>query len=201
MRPFFMSCLQIFGPDVGQKLFFDETMKQVVKDVLNGQNWLVYTYGITNSGKTHTIQGKESTSVSSLLRNLSALRVNPQPAAAVLASGSNKDGGILPRSLAVIFNSVGDRLYQAVDLKPSFSNEVVWLDSRQVRQEETKKQTMLRGGLWEVSVQLLGLIIIRKGWGSIHTHVLRFLPGGAVNTTEEKSQCRISAPGHHQWQF
>ncbi|KAK4814489.1 hypothetical protein QYF61_020851 [Mycteria americana] len=113
------SFTQIFGPDVGQKLFFDKTMKQVVKDVLNGQNWLVYTYGITNSGKTHTIQG------------------------------SNKDGGILPRSLAVIFNSVGDRLYQAMDLKPSLSNEVIWLDSRQVRQEETKKQTMLQGGLWE----------------------------------------------------
>ncbi|KFV70512.1 Kinesin-like KIF20A [Dryobates pubescens] len=113
------SFTQIFGPEVGQKLFFDETMKQVVKDVLNGQNWLVYTYGITNSGKTHTIQG------------------------------SNKDGGILPRSLAVIFNSVGDRLYQAMDLKPSLSSEVVWLDSRQVRQEETKKQTTLRAGLWE----------------------------------------------------
>ncbi|XP_075020479.1 kinesin-like protein KIF20A [Calonectris borealis] len=113
------SFTQIFGPDVGQKLFFDETMKQVVKDVLNGQNWLVYTYGITNSGKTHTIQG------------------------------SHKDGGILPRSLAVIFNSVGDRLYPAMDLKPSLSNEVIWLDSRQVRQEETKKQTMLQGGLWE----------------------------------------------------
>ncbi|NWR65531.1 KI20A protein, partial [Bucorvus abyssinicus] len=113
------SFTQIFGPDVGQKLFFDETMKQVVKDVLNGQNWLVYTYGITNSGKTHTIQG------------------------------SNKDGGILPRSLAVIFNSVGDRLYQAIDLKPCLCNEVIWLDSRQVRQEETRKQTMLWGGLWE----------------------------------------------------
>ncbi|NXS53665.1 KI20A protein, partial [Brachypteracias leptosomus] len=113
------SFTQIFGPDVGQKLFFDETMKQVVKDVLNGQNWLVYTYGITNSGKTHTIQG------------------------------SSKDGGILPRSLAVIFNSVGDRLYQAMDLKPSLSNEVIWLDSRQVRQEEIKKQTVLRGGLCE----------------------------------------------------
>ncbi|XP_054073227.1 kinesin-like protein KIF20A [Rissa tridactyla] len=113
------SFTQIFGPDVGQKSFFDETMKQVVKDVLNGQNWLVYTYGITNSGKTHTIQG------------------------------SNKDGGILPRSLAVIFNSVGDRLYQAMDLKPSLSSEVIWLDSRQVRHEEAKKQTMLQGGQWE----------------------------------------------------
>ncbi|NWI13868.1 KI20A protein, partial [Crypturellus soui] len=110
---------QIFGPDVGQKLFFDATMKQVVKDVLNGQNWLVYTYGITNSGKTHTIQG------------------------------TIWGGGVLPRALAVIFNSVGDQLYQATDLKPSLSSEVMWLDSRQARQEETKKQTLLRGGLWE----------------------------------------------------
>ncbi|NXR27082.1 KI20A protein, partial [Cinclus mexicanus] len=113
------SFTRIFGPEVGQKLFFDETMKQVVKDVLSGQNCLVYTYGITNSGKTHTIQG------------------------------TTQDGGILPRSLATIFNSVGDRLYQAMDLKPVLSNEVAWLDSRQVRQEETKKQMMLQGGLWE----------------------------------------------------
>ncbi|NWU90876.1 KI20A protein, partial [Upupa epops] len=113
------SFTRIFGPDVGQKLFFDETMKQVVKDVLNGHKWLVYTYGITNSGKTHTIQG------------------------------SNKDGGILPRSLAVIFNSIGKQLYQSMDLKPCLSSEVIWLDSRQVRQEETKKQTLLRGGSWE----------------------------------------------------
>lgn len=70
----------------------------------------------------------------------------------------------MPRSLAVIFNSVGDRLYPAMDLKPSLSSEVIWLDSRQVRQEETKKQTMLRAGLWEVSVQLLeGLVIRGKG--------------------------------------
>ncbi|KFO81442.1 Kinesin-like KIF20A, partial [Cuculus canorus] len=113
------SFTKIFGPDVGQKLFFEETMKEVVKDVLNGQNWLVYTYGITNSGKTHTVQG------------------------------SNKDAGILPRSLAAIFNSVGDRLYESMDLKPSLSNEVIWLDSRQVQQEQTKKQTLLQGGLWE----------------------------------------------------
>ncbi|NWI87436.1 KI20A protein, partial [Pitta sordida] len=110
---------RIFGPDVGQKVFFDETMKQVVKDVLNGQNCLVYTYGITNSGKTHTIQG------------------------------TNQDGGILPRSLATIFNSVGDQLYPAMDLKPSLSNEVIWLDSRQVQQEEIKKQMMLQGCPWE----------------------------------------------------
>ncbi|XP_039339814.1 kinesin-like protein KIF20A [Mauremys reevesii] len=113
---------QIFGAEVGQKAFFDETMGEVLKDVLHGQNWLVYTYGITNSGKTHTIQG------------------------------SSKDGGILPRSLAVIFNSVGDRLYQAMDLKPSLSSEVTWLDSKQVHQEETKKLALLCGGLREEEV-------------------------------------------------
>uniref|UniRef100_A0A8C3TKD1 Kinesin-like protein n=1 Tax=Chelydra serpentina TaxID=8475 RepID=A0A8C3TKD1_CHESE len=113
---------QIFGAEVGQKAFFDETMGEVLKDVLHGQNWLVYTYGITNSGKTHTIQG------------------------------SSKDGGILPRSLAVLFNSVEDRLYQAMDLKPSLSSEVTWLDSKQVHQEETKKLALLCGGLREEEV-------------------------------------------------
>ncbi|XP_075200783.1 kinesin-like protein KIF20A isoform X2 [Anomaloglossus baeobatrachus] len=102
----------IFGPDVGQKQFFDGTMRHVVKDALNCQNWLVYTYGVTNSGKTYTIQG------------------------------TNKDGGILPRSISLIFNSVQDRLYKSSDLKP-LSNEVIWLDSKQVRQEELKKISVL----------------------------------------------------------
>ncbi|PIO25296.1 hypothetical protein AB205_0185720 [Aquarana catesbeiana] len=103
---------QIFGPEVDQKPFFDGTMRRVVKDALNGQNWLVYTYGVTNSGKTYTIQG------------------------------TNKDGGILPRSIALIFNSAQDRLYKSSDLKP-LSNEVIWLDSKQVRQEELKKISLL----------------------------------------------------------
>ncbi|KAM5171275.1 kinesin-like protein KIF20A isoform 2-T2 [Mantella aurantiaca] len=103
---------QIFGPEVDQKQFFDGTMRGVVKDALNGLNWLVYTYGVTNSGKTYTIQG------------------------------TNKDGGILPRSIALIFNSARDRLYKSSDLKP-LSNEVIWLESKQVRQEELKKVSLL----------------------------------------------------------
>ncbi|OCT87642.1 hypothetical protein XELAEV_18021339mg [Xenopus laevis] len=103
---------QIFGPEVDQKQFFDGTMRQVVKDALNGQNWLIYTYGVTNSGKTYTIQG------------------------------TSKDGGILPRSIALIFNSSQDRLYKSSELKP-LSNEVMWLDSKQVRQEELRKVSLL----------------------------------------------------------
>nr|XP_034961783.1 kinesin-like protein KIF20A [Zootoca vivipara]XP_034961784.1 kinesin-like protein KIF20A [Zootoca vivipara] len=110
---------QIFGPEVGQAAFFDATIKDVVKDVLHGQNWLVYTYGVTNSGKTYTIQG------------------------------SGADAGILPRSLAIIFNSIGTRLYRATDLKPFLSSEVTWLDSKQVRQEEMKKQALLCGKMKE----------------------------------------------------
>uniref|UniRef100_A0A8C5ML75 Kinesin-like protein n=1 Tax=Leptobrachium leishanense TaxID=445787 RepID=A0A8C5ML75_9ANUR len=103
---------QIFGPEADQKQFFDGTMRRVVKDVLNGQNWLVYTYGVTNSGKTYTIQGNA------------------------------RDGGILPRSVSLIFNSSHERLYKSSDLKP-LSNEVMWLDSKQVRQEELKKLSLL----------------------------------------------------------
>ncbi|RMB96612.1 hypothetical protein DUI87_26677 [Hirundo rustica rustica] len=118
---------QIFGPEVGQKLFFDETMKQVVKDVLSGQK-------LSGLHLWHHQFREDS---------------HDSGSAAVLCTGTTQDGGILPRSLATIFNSVGDRLYQAMDLKPALSNEVTWLDSRQVRQEETKKQMLLQGGLWE----------------------------------------------------
>uniref|UniRef100_A0A452QD17 Kinesin-like protein n=1 Tax=Ursus americanus TaxID=9643 RepID=A0A452QD17_URSAM len=110
---------QIFGPEVGQASFFNLTVKEMVKDVLKGQNWLIYTYGVTNSGKTHTIQG------------------------------TIKDGGILPRSLALIFNSLQGQLHPTPDLKPVLFNEVIWLDSKQIRQEEMKKLALLNGGLQE----------------------------------------------------
>ncbi|MGH0130236.1 UNVERIFIED_CONTAM: hypothetical protein FKN15_066951 [Acipenser sinensis] len=105
---------QILGPETTQKQFFDATMKEVVKDVLEGENRLVYTYGVTNSGKTYTIQG------------------------------TSRDGGILPRSLSVVFNSIQGKLYSGLDLKPSLCNEVIWLESKQVMQEEMKKSAFLR---------------------------------------------------------
>nr|XP_004652518.1 kinesin-like protein KIF20A [Jaculus jaculus]XP_044988650.1 kinesin-like protein KIF20A [Jaculus jaculus] len=110
---------QIFGPEVGQASFFNLTVKEMVKDVLKGQNWLIYTYGVTNSGKTYTIQG------------------------------TIKDGGILPRSLALIFNSLQGQLHPIPDLKPLLFNEVIWLDSKQIRQEEMKKLSLLNAGLQE----------------------------------------------------
>ncbi|XP_006180379.1 kinesin-like protein KIF20A [Camelus dromedarius] len=129
---------QIFGPEVGQASFFNLTVKEMVKDVLKGQNWLIYTYGVTNSGKTHTIQG------------------------------TIKDVGILPRSLTLIFNSLQGQLHPTPDLKPLLSNEVMWLDSKQIQQEELKKLALLNGGLQEeeLSTSLKRSVYIESRMGT-----------------------------------
>ncbi|KAJ3815667.1 kinesin-like protein [Lentinula aff. lateritia] len=95
----------VFPPNTMQGEFFTRTTLPLVRDVLEGQNALLFTYGVTNSGKTYTVQGGSS-------------------------AGS---AGILPRSLDVIFNSIEElhgsgkyrpvRLYgvelaDASDLKP-----------------------------------------------------------------------------------
>jgi kinesin family protein 20 len=47
----------IFNDSTTQKEFFNSTMLGLVKDFIDGQNCLVFTYGVTSSGKTYTIQG------------------------------------------------------------------------------------------------------------------------------------------------
>ena len=42
---------RIFGPTTTQKELFDATFKPLLKDFFNGQNCLVFTYGVTNSGR------------------------------------------------------------------------------------------------------------------------------------------------------
>ncbi|KAF5392517.1 hypothetical protein D9757_002193 [Collybiopsis confluens] len=68
----------VFAANTHQADFFTKTTLPMVRDALEGQNALLFTYGVTNSGKTYTVQG-----------------------------GSSKgSAGILPRSLDVIFNSI-----------------------------------------------------------------------------------------------
>ncbi|EHB06150.1 Kinesin-like protein KIF20A [Heterocephalus glaber] len=159
---------QIFGPEVGQAPFFNLTMKEMVKDVLKGQNWLIYTYGVTNSGKTHTIQG------------------------------TTKDGGILPRSLALIFNSLQGQLHPTADLKPLLSNEVIWLDSKQIRQEEMKKLSLLNGSLQEeeLSTSLKKSVYIESRMGTSTS----FDSGiaGFSSTTQFTSSSQLDETSH-QW--
>uniref|UniRef100_A0A2K6G946 Kinesin-like protein n=1 Tax=Propithecus coquereli TaxID=379532 RepID=A0A2K6G946_PROCO len=159
---------QIFGPEVGQASFFNLTVKEMVKDVLKGQNWLIYTYGVTNSGKTHTIQG------------------------------TVKDGGILPRSLALIFSSLQGQLHPTPDLKPVLSNEVIWLDSKQMRQEEMKKLALLNGGLQEeeLSTSLKRSVYIESRMGTSAS----FDSGiaGLSSTSQFTSSSQLDETSH-QW--
>ncbi|XP_075752947.1 kinesin-like protein KIF23 isoform X8 [Pelodiscus sinensis] len=68
---------EVFGTLVTQKELFDVVAKPLVEDLIRGKNGLLFTYGVTGSGKTHTM------------------------------TGSPGDGGLLPRCLDMIFNSIG----------------------------------------------------------------------------------------------
>ena len=42
---------RVFGPETNQGRVFEETSLDVVSDFINGQNCLVFSYGVTNTGK------------------------------------------------------------------------------------------------------------------------------------------------------
>ncbi|KAI0274873.1 P-loop containing nucleoside triphosphate hydrolase protein [Gloeopeniophorella convolvens] len=68
----------VFPPDTQQPEFFSKTTLPLVRGLLDGENGLLFAYGVTNSGKTYTMQG-----------------------------GSHESSaGILPRTLDVLFNSI-----------------------------------------------------------------------------------------------
>ncbi|GJJ09537.1 hypothetical protein Clacol_003760 [Clathrus columnatus] len=80
---------KVFLPETRQSEFFVNTGLPPIRDLFNGQNGLLFTYGVTNSGKTYTIQG-----------------------------GINKgSAGLLPRTLDVIFNSL-EGLHSEAPLRP-----------------------------------------------------------------------------------
>ncbi|XP_040081708.1 kinesin-like protein KIF23 isoform X6 [Oryx dammah] len=68
---------QVFGTHTTQKELFDVVANPLVDDLIHGKNGLLFTYGVTGSGKTHTM------------------------------TGSPGEGGLLPRCLHMLFNSVG----------------------------------------------------------------------------------------------
>ncbi|XP_071151333.1 kinesin-like protein KIF20A [Mytilus edulis] len=105
---------RIFDSVTTQKDFFNETMLGLVKDFIDGQNCLVFTYGVTSSGKTYTIQGKP------------------------------KDAGILPRALDVLFNSINGKQWPNNNLKPKMFMDVTRLSAEQAAQEVKIKERTLK---------------------------------------------------------
>ncbi|XP_043841977.1 LOW QUALITY PROTEIN: kinesin-like protein KIF20B [Dromiciops gliroides] len=105
---------KVFGPETTQKEFFEGSIMQLVKDFLKGENRLIFTYGVTNSGKTYTFQGTEENS------------------------------GILPRTMNMLFHNIQDKLYQKMDLKPHRCRDYLRLSSDQVKEEVAIKNALLR---------------------------------------------------------
>nr|AAH95661.1 Zgc:112061 protein [Danio rerio] len=105
---------KIFGPQTSQQEVYDHTIREMARDVLRGENRLLYTYGVTNSGKTYTIQG------------------------------AGAEAGLLPRALVSVFLKLSGRLYTAMDLKPVLSQEVRKLDVGEVRAEEMRRDALLK---------------------------------------------------------
>ncbi|KAL5014260.1 hypothetical protein ScPMuIL_008530 [Solemya velum] len=101
---------RIFKDSTTQKEFFNDTMLNMVKDCIDGQNCLVFTYGVTSSGKTYTIQGEPS------------------------------DAGILPRALDVLFNSINGKQWPTMNLKPKMFMDVEKLNPEQEAIEKLKKE-------------------------------------------------------------
>ncbi|BFZ02160.1 hypothetical protein BsWGS_05199 [Bradybaena similaris] len=106
---------KIFNESTSQGDFFNSTMLSMTKDFISGQNSLVFSYGVTSSGKTYTIQGQ------------------PQNA------------GILPRCLDVIFNSInGKQIPSTTTLKPRMFTDVVRLSPSEVVLERKLKERTLK---------------------------------------------------------
>ncbi|XP_023262141.1 kinesin-like protein KIF20B [Seriola lalandi dorsalis] len=108
------SFTQVFGPDASQRKVFEGSVRGLVRDVLEGGNCLVFTYGVTNAGKTFTFLGPDH------------------------------DSGLLPRSLSVIFNSIEGRLYSRSDLKPQRCRDFSRLTPDQQAAESSSKKNLLR---------------------------------------------------------
>jgi kinesin family member 20 len=68
----------VFPPATQQQEFFVKTTLPLVRSLLDGEDGLLFAYGVTNSGKTYTMQG----------------------------GSQESSAGILPRTMDVLFNSV-----------------------------------------------------------------------------------------------
>lgn len=82
----------VFDASASQQEIFEQVGLPLVNDLLHGKPGLLFTYGITSSGKTYTM------------------------------TGSPQDGGILPRCLDVVFNSIGEFQARKYVFKPDKLN-------------------------------------------------------------------------------
>ncbi|XP_024151663.1 kinesin-like protein KIF23 isoform X4 [Oryzias melastigma] len=83
---------KVFGVNTTQMELFEDVAKPLVDDLIHCKNGLLFTYGVTGSGKTFTM------------------------------TGSPGEGGLLPRSLDMLFNSIGPFQAKRYVFKPDDKN-------------------------------------------------------------------------------
>ncbi|XP_065202712.1 kinesin-like protein KIF23 [Planococcus citri] len=99
---------KVFVENSTQKEVFEEVALPLVEQLIDGQNGLLFTYGVTGSGKTFTM------------------------------TGSKRNVGIMPRCLDVLFNSIADYQARKFIFKPDKMNGFeVQTEEEAKRDEET----------------------------------------------------------------
>ena len=104
-----------FGENNTQKDVFKNVGLPLVTDLLSGHNSLLFMYGVTGSGKTHSMQG------------------------------TPEDGGVMARAVDVIFNSIGDNLvYMKRIIVPDGFNDFIVQTDAQAMEDRQREMVIER---------------------------------------------------------
>ena len=105
----------VFQPSITQKDFFNATVLPCFDQLIKGENLLIFSYGVTNSGKTYTMQGN---------------RKNP---------------GLIPRTLDFLFDIVKNNLdAKSFKYKPDKFNEIITLSENELQKSINYKDQLLK---------------------------------------------------------
>lgn len=98
-----------------QRSLSPHQLRAAVATVLDGYNSTIFAYGVTSSGKTHTMMGSSGASLrSSTSGGCSALRTSSSGGAVAEAAAlpGGEDPGLVPRTINSIFAAVRDQQQQ-----------------------------------------------------------------------------------------
>ncbi|XP_075227056.1 uncharacterized protein LOC142327686 isoform X4 [Lycorma delicatula] len=118
----------IFGPETSQREVFRVCALGLVKDFLNGNSSVLFTYGSSSAGKTYTAQGQRN-----------------QP-------------GIIPRLLAIIFKTVSQNLVSDVDRKPDTLYSVSKMTKDETKNHLQLKNVILNSDVFETASDVTGRV-------------------------------------------
>ncbi|XP_046400385.1 kinesin-like protein KIF20A isoform X2 [Ischnura elegans] len=120
---------RIYGPETSQKEMFEGTLLPIVNDFLKGKDGLLFAYGTTSAGKTFTIQGNE------------------------------KNPGIIPRTLDLLFNSLDGKIMSGIKYKPTSNYGVEILSDEVAESEAHLKEMILK---WNPNTFMEGSLYIQS---------------------------------------